>query len=100
MFADDTNIFCSHNVIKVLFQNTKSEQNKSQRFNDNNLSLNEGKTKLTLLHRPRDRDHVPLQLPYLKVNVHETGSSSSVEVFGVLVEKNLVWEDHIRMLQN
>ena len=41
------------------------------RFKVNKLSLNEGKTKFTLFHKPRDKDNLPLQLPNLKINNNE-----------------------------
>ena len=55
MFADDTNLFYSHNNIKILFKNENDKLEKiSQWFKANKLSLNEGKTKFTLFHKPRD----------------------------------------------
>ena len=72
MFADDTNLFYSHNHIKILFKNANDELEKiSQWFKVNKLSLNEGKTKFTLFHKPRDKDNLPLQLPNLKINNNE-----------------------------
>ena len=68
MFADDTNLFYSHNNIKILFKNAKDELEKiSQWFKANKLLLNEGKTKFTLFHKPHDKDNDPLQLPNLKI---------------------------------
>ena len=67
MFADDTNLFYSHNNIKILFKNENDELEKnSQWFKVNKLSLNEGKTQFTLFHKLRDKDNLPLQLPNLK----------------------------------
>ena len=46
MFADDTNLFCSHQDIKELFQVVNYELEKvCDWFNANKLSINEGKTK-------------------------------------------------------
>ena len=45
MFADDTNLFYSHNNIKILFKNANDKLEKlSQWFKANKVSLNEGKT--------------------------------------------------------
>ena len=45
MFADDTNLFYSHNNIKILFKIANNEPEKiSQWFKANKLSLNDGKT--------------------------------------------------------
>ena len=72
MFADDTNLFCSHNNIKILVKNANDELEKiSQWFKSNKLSLNEGKTKFTLFHKLRDKDNLPLQLPNLETNNNE-----------------------------
>ena len=96
MFADDTNLFYSHDNIKVLFKNAKDELEKvSQWFKANKLSLNQGKTKFTLFHKPRDKDNLPPQLPNLKINNNETKRSSLIKFLGVLVDENLTWVDHI-----
>ena len=61
MSAEDTDLFYSHNNIKILFKNTNNEQEKiSQWFKANKISLNERKTKFTLFHKPRDKDNLPV----------------------------------------
>ena len=96
MFPDDTNLFYSHNNVKILFKNANDELKKiSQQFKANKLSLNEGKTKLTLFHKPRDKDNLSLQLPNLKINKNEIKRSSSIKLLRVLVDENLTWIDHI-----
>ena len=90
IFADDTNLFYSHNNIKILFKNANDELEKiSQWFKANKLSLNEGKTKFTLFHKLRDKDNLPLQLPNLKISNNEIKRSSSIKFLGVLVDENL-----------
>ena len=101
MFADDTNLFYSHNNIKILFKNANGELEKiSQWFKANKLSLNEGKTKFPLFHKPRDKDNLPLQLPNLKINNNEIKRSSSIKFLGVLVDENFTWIDHITLVEN
>ena len=101
IFADDTNLFYSHNNIKILFKNANDELEKiSQWFKANKLSLNEGKTKFTLFHKLRDKDNLPLQLPNLKINNNEIKRSSSIKFLGVLVDENLTWIDHITLVEN
>ena len=98
MFADDTNLFYSHNNIKILFKNANDELEKiSQWFKANKLSLNEGKTKFTLFHKPHDKDNLPLQLPNLKINNNEIKRYSSIKFLGVLVDENLTWIDDITL---
>ena len=101
MFADDTNLFYSHNNIKIVFKNANDELEKiSQWFKANKLSLNEGKTKFALFHKPRDKDKLPLQIPNLKINNNEIKRSSSIKFLGVLVDENLTWIDHITLVEN
>ena len=69
MFAEDTNLFYLGKDIHSLFNTVNNElSNIRQWFNSNKLSLNADKTKLTLLHKVRQRDNIPLVLPTLKKN--------------------------------
>ena len=55
--------------VKIVFKNASDELEKnSQWFKANKPSLNEGKTKFTLLDKPRDNDNLSLQLPNLRIN--------------------------------
>ena len=101
MFADDTNLFCSNKEIKPLFLKANFELGKiSEWFWANNLSLNKYKTRLTLFHRPQDRDNLPLWLPALKINDCEIKWSSSIKFLSILVNEHLSWIDHINILEN
>ena len=101
IFADDTSVFYSHNNIKYLFKNGNDEPEKIlQWFKANKLSLNAGKTKFTLFHKPLDTDNLPLQLPNLKINNNEIKRSSSIKFRGILVVENLTWVDHITLVEN
>ena len=91
MFADDTNLFYSHNYIRILFKNASDELEKiPQWLKANKLSLNEGKNKFTLFHKPRDKDNFPLKLPNLKINNNEIKRYSSIKLLGALVDENLI----------
>ena len=64
MFAEDTNLFYPGKDIHSLFNTVNNElSNIRQWFNSNKLSLNADKTKLTLLHKVRQRDNIPSVLP-------------------------------------
>ena len=90
MFADDTNLFCFHNDIKIIYEDVTNELKRFlQWFKANTLLLNENKTRSTLFHKPRNRDNLPLQFPNLKIIEYEIKRSSSIEFIGVLVDKNL-----------
>ena len=54
-------------------------------------SLNEDKTRFTLLHKLQDRDNLSLQLPVLKINNNEVKTSSSLKFLGVMVDEHLNW---------
>ena len=69
-------------------------------FKVNKLSLNEGKTKFTIFHKPRDKDNLPLQLPNLKTNNNEIKRPSSIKFLGVFIDENLTWKDHITLVEN
>ena len=60
LFVDDTNLFCSNNTIRTLFE--PANQGPSQ-INDwflaNKLSLNVGKTKYMLFHKLTDQENIP-----------------------------------------
>ena len=72
MFVDDTNLFYSHKSINILIKNANDElEIISQWFKAKNLSLDEGKTKFTLFHKPRNNDDLPLQLPNVRINNYE-----------------------------
>ena len=67
-------------ILKFCFKNANDELEKiSQWFKANKLSLNEGRTKFTLFHIPRDKDNFPLQLLNLKINDNEIKRSSSIK---------------------
>ena len=63
-------------------------------------SLNEDKTRFTLLHKLQDRDNLPLQLPVLKTNNNEIKTSSSLKFLGVMLDEHRNWRDHINVIEN
>ena len=64
MYADDTNLFLTHKDISYLFESSANLQLEriNQRFISNKLSLNVSKTKYSFLHKPSERDDIPLLL--------------------------------------
>ena len=101
MFADDTNLFFSHKDIKELFRIVNIELDKICTWlQANKLSLNEGKTKYTLFHKPKDKDNSPLKLPILNVNGKEIQRTDCIRFLGVLFDENLTWNNHIHLIGN
>ena len=98
MFADDTNLFCTEENIKTLFDIVKIELQKiSQWFISSKLSLNVTKTKYSFFHKLSKKDNIPLVLPKLSIC---NKRSESIKFLGVFLDENLTWKDHIRYLEN
>ena len=69
MFADDTNLFYSHQNINTVFNTAHEELEKINKwFEANKLSLNTDKTKYTFFHKLYASDNNPLKLSKLEIN--------------------------------
>ena len=69
MFADDTNLFLTHDNVKEMFHTMNNElSNYTEWFQANKLSLNVDKTKFTLFHKSHQSINLPLKLPDLNIN--------------------------------
>ena len=101
MFADDTNIFYEHKDLKTLFSLDNQELQKiNECFEANKLSLNIGKAKYFLFHKPSRKDDLPLLLPRLLIKKHKVERVKSIKFLGVLLDENLSWKDHIKYIEN
>ena len=101
MFADDTNLFCSHKNIKTLFQIVNSELKLvTEWFLANKLSLNAKKTKYVLFHKVTMCHSLPLQLPGMTLNNIEIKRENSGKFLGVIIDENLTWKNHIEVIEN
>ena len=102
MFADDTNLFCSHKNIKTLFQIVSSELKLvTEWFLANKLSLNaKKKTKYVLFHKVTMCDSLPLQLPAMTLNNTEIKRENSVKFLCVIIDENLTWKNYIEVVEN
>ena len=69
-------------------------------FEANKLSLNIGKTKYFLFHKPSRKDDLPLLLPRLPIKMHKVERVKSIKFLGVLLDENLSWKDHIKCIEN
>ena len=101
LFADDTNLFCSDNNIRTLFE--RANQVLSQ-INDwflaNKLSLNVEKTKYMLFHKRTDQGNIPLKLPLLQLNSNINERENSLKFLGVVLDEHLTWKKHIQLIEN
>ena len=98
LFADDTNLFCSDNNIRALFEIANQELSQiNDWFLANKLSRNVEKTKYMLFHECTDQENIPLKLPLLKMN------SNIIEretFLGVILDEHLTWKKYIQLIEN
>ena len=69
-------------------------------FLTNKLSLNAGKTKYLIFHKPSACDSIPLRLPTITFNNIEIKRESSVKFLGVIIDENITWNKHIELVEN
>ena len=72
----------------------------NQWFNSNKLSLNAKKTKYSRFHKPSKNDDMPLMLPKLTISNHVIERQEFIKFFGVLLDENLNWNEHIKHTEN
>ena len=90
LFADDTNLFYSHNNVKELFRTMNAElSHLNDWFCANKLSLNTDKVKYVLFHKAKSKDNLPLVLPDLFINDVKIKSENSLKFLGVMIGENL-----------
>ena len=101
MFTDDTNLFHEHkNVIKLFATVNEELRNINDWLTANRLSLNIGKTKYSLFHKPRRVDDLPLKLPKLSINNQEIKRASYTKFLEVLLDEHLSWKEHLKYTEN
>ena len=100
LFADDTNIFYSHNNIKTLFENVNEELQKLHNWIlANKLSLNLQKTKYSIFHKQGKCEDLPLKFPNLIIDNIEIKRETTMKFLGVLLDEHLTWKAHISMIE-
>ena len=101
MFADDTNLFLSHQNINILFNKFNEELQKIETwFKANKLSLNSEKTKYTLFHKSSAKDDIPLKLPILKISGKKIERETAIKFLGVMLDENISWEKHMGTIKS
>ena len=63
-------------------------------FEANKLSLNVGKIKYSLFHKPSGKDDLSLFFPRLLIKKHKVERVKSIKFLGALLDENLSWKDH------
>ena len=101
LFADDTNLFCSNNNRRTLFEVTNQGLSQiNYCFFANKLYLKVGKTKYMLFHKLTDQENIPLELPSLQMNGNRIERENSLKFLGVILDEHLTWEKHIQLTEN
>ena len=101
MIADNTNLFYEHKDLKTFFSVVNQELQKiNEWFEANKLSLDVGKTKYILFHKPSRKNDLPLLLPSLPIKMHKMERVKSIKFLGVLLDEDLSWKDHIKCVEN
>ena len=81
----------------MLFSMVSDElENIYEWFNANKLSLNAGKTKYSLFHKPSKTGDLSLLLPKLLTNDKKVEIVRSIKFYRVLLDEHLSWKEHIR----
>ena len=100
IYADDTNLFLTHKDISYLFKTANLQLERiNQWFISNKLSLNVSKARHSFFHKPSKRDDIPLLLPKLNINNSEIERSECLKFLGILLDENLCWKEHIKLLK-
>ena len=82
MFADDN--------INTLFKTVNDDLIKiNEWLSVNKLSLNVGKTKFSLFHKPGKKYSIPSYLPTLKINNHDIERVNATKFLGVFLDCTL-----------
>ena len=85
MFADDTNLFYSHQNIKTLFGKVNCDLQKiCEWFRTNKLFLNVTKTYCTLFQKNSTKDKLPLKIPELKIGNSIIQRKSSIKFLEIV----------------
>ena len=91
----------SNKNIKQLFSDMSTElENVNIWLKANKLSLNVDKTKYMLFHNINQSDNLPIKLPKLIMNSIVIEQVSYIKFLGILVDENLLWEHHIKLIES
>ena len=96
IFADDRNLFYSHQNINDLFSTVNSELECINRwFKANKLSLNIEKTKCTLFYKKSAKNEIS-EIPDLKIGNKNNEKTSSIKFLGVMLDEHISRNDHVK----
>ena len=95
LFADDTNLFFSHNNLPFLIDQVNGELNKlTVWLSANKLSINLKKNNF-MIFRPRQKKFHINPDPKIVLNSFEIAMVDEVSFRGVILDAHLTWKSHI-----
>ena len=98
LFADDTNIFYSHQNLNILMSTVNTEIEKLFTWlQSNRLSINLKKTNF-ILFKPRERKLTCDAV--LEINKSPIDRVNEVVLLGVVLDESLSWKPHILLISN
>ena len=96
LYADDSNLFCSHKSLQVLETTLNDQLNSiNEWLCANKLSLNVDKSNFVIFHPPQKS---PIYSINLKIHDKVIMQKRSIKYLGVLIDTSLNWKDHIHEL--
>ena len=101
LFADDTNLFYSHNKVKELFRTMNAElSHLNDWFCANKLSLNTDKTNYVLFRKAKSKDNLSLVLPDFFINDVKIKSENSLKFLRLMIDENVTWKTQVELVEN
>ena len=99
--GDDTDLFCSDNNIRTLFETANEELSQiNDWFLANKMSLNVEKTKYMLFHKLAHPENIPLKLPSLQLIANFIERENSLKFLGIILDEHLTWKRYIQFIEN
>lgn len=93
LFADDANLFYSHNDITLLQHNINSElTNVHSWLCSNKLSLNIDKSNFVIFHPPQKK---LVSKVVLQMNGKKLKQEKCIKYLGIYIDSNLSWKPHV-----
>ena len=100
LYADDTNIFFSHNNLQCLLSHVQTEmQNVTRWFQVNKLQINKSKTKYMIFNFKERGRKLPTNLN-LQIENEVVEQVEYTNFLGVIIDNKLSWEKHIASVSN
>ena len=101
LFANDTNLFCSDNNVKILFETANQNLNQIiDGFLANKLFLIVEKTNYMLFHKLTNQDNVLLKLSSLLLSGNIIERENFFKFLGVILDEHLPWKKDIQHKEN